>query len=273
MSDAKRLIKVKPEAYEFFKRAFAADYKTKAGQELMKKTADDLDNMNVENSWGWLPWSAQDDLQNLAGILRERAAGDFVGIKKQLLKIVGVDIDDDFKKEKSIKTSSTNVSTLYSKLVERKNELQKKDPYSLEVLQLSNELDNLAEYHPNYHPDIYDKKHIDDVIPDINKIVNDLFTKYFAKPVKKVEQTQVKGSESQIKNEINNSVSDLELAKRMENEAKGIVTPPAATADNTGTGSTQKKRVGVTPPAAPQPDADGLYEMDITPEEAKMLGL
>jgi len=116
------------------KDAYATYYKAlhsgKASD--MMAAADALDAFDVPNSVGWLPWTDQDKVQDLAGILREKAAT----VGKKTISAA----EQTAQYAKKAKDAYDIVSYQMNKFPEG----------SIERLQKQGELNEIAKYHPVY---------------------------------------------------------------------------------------------------------------------------
>lgn len=69
---ARAFVKDNPELYSLFLNNFYLNADSEENAKQMREVAEQLENYNIKNSWGWIAGSQQDMVQNMAGILREK---------------------------------------------------------------------------------------------------------------------------------------------------------------------------------------------------------
>jgi hypothetical protein len=142
--DAYEFQKANPVYYKQFQEAFKLP-NTPEGIAAKKRLADFFDTRDIPGSVGFLPWTQQDKLQDMAGILRNDP-NYFVG------QSLTPEAQKSFQEQN---VSSDNKNGLWAqkmlvKALKKRDEAIKKDPTSQEALAYSNAVDELYELQPSW---------------------------------------------------------------------------------------------------------------------------
>ena len=142
--DAYEFQKANPVYYKQFQEAFKLP-NTPEGIAAKKRLADFFDTRDIPGSVGFLPWTQQDKLQDMAGILRNDP-NYFVG------QSLTPEVQKSFQ-EQNVSSDNKNglwAQKMLAKALKKRDEAIKKDPTSAEALAYSNAVDELYELQPSW---------------------------------------------------------------------------------------------------------------------------
>lgn len=129
----KNFIKDQKDAFWMYEKAMRSN-----DPQLMEQVAQELDKTDIPYSVGWLPWTQQDKLQDMAGILRERKAA----LEKSKPQYSQFQASDE--------AASQKADQLYAALLKKYNTLQETNPDSPEAYAAKKQLDYMFKLTRDY---------------------------------------------------------------------------------------------------------------------------